>query len=292
MVAGITGREAVSMVRSSLDYGALIVGGVTPGKGGMSVHGVPVYDSVQQLLQRSRVDAAVISVPAAAARDAALEAIEAGIGLVVITTERIPRLDVAQILESARGRGTRVIGPNALGLISPGQTKLGSIGGPAEDARRAYTPGLVGIMSRSGGMTTELASLLTLHGIGQSTCVSIGGDPLVGSSFADLLPLFEEDPRTRAVVVYTEPGGRMEHELARALREKPHRVRVVAFIAGRFMDGLPGVRFGHAGTIVQGEEDTAARKAELLREAGVRVAQDLSEIPRLVAAALGEAMAG
>ena len=117
MVAGITGREAVSMVRSSLDYGALIVGGVTPGKGGMSVHGVPVYDSVQQLLQRSRVDAAVISVPAAAARDAALEAIEAGIGLVVITTERIPRLDVAQILESARGRGTRVIGPNALGLI-------------------------------------------------------------------------------------------------------------------------------------------------------------------------------
>lgn len=289
LIQGITGRESVSLVRAGLDYGAQIVAGVTPGKKGMNVHGVPVYDSVRQALAETPVDASVISVPAAFVRDAAFEAIDAGIGLVVIMTERVPRLDVAQILEFARLRGTRVIGPNTMGLISPECTKVGSVGGPAADARRSYTPGPVGIISRSGGMTTEFASLLTQEGIGQSTCISMGGDPIIGSTFAELFPLFEADPETKVVVMYCEPGGTMELELASYLKRARPKTWAVAFIAGRFMDQMPGVRFGHAGTIVQGTSDTAAEKGRILQEAGVLVAEEISEIPDLVRRALAEA---
>ncbi|MDP2952471.1 MAG: succinate--CoA ligase subunit alpha, partial [Chloroflexota bacterium] len=202
IIQGITGREAVSFAKDSLDYGARVVGGVTPGRKGSDVHGVPVYDCVRDITRQGRVDASAIAVPAAFARDAAFEAIENGIPLVVLITERLPRRDVVQVLELARMRGTRFIGPNTMGLISPGKSKVGSIGGPAEDARKAFTPGPVGIMSRSGGMTTELSNLLTEHGLGQSTAISIGGDPIIGSSYTELLPLFEADPETRAVVIF------------------------------------------------------------------------------------------
>jgi len=287
VVQGITGREATTFVRHSLDYGTRIVGGVTPGKGGSDVYGVPVYDGLAQALAEHPADAAVVSVPPSAAREAALESIECGLGLVVIVTERIPRRDVAEVLAFARRRGTRVIGPNSLGLISPGKVKLGMIGGPAEDVRRAYVPGPVAILSRSGGMTTELANLLSQAGLGQSTCVSIGGDPIVGTTFADLLPLLEADAETKAIVIYGEPGGTQEEALAeRVARDRP-RLPIVAFVGGKFVDRMPGQRFGHAAVLVEGDRGTAAGKVRCLRDAGVLVADELAEVPSLVRRAMG-----
>ncbi|GAB4327531.1 MAG: succinate--CoA ligase subunit alpha [Dehalococcoidia bacterium] len=284
LVLGITGREAVSFTKDILDYGGRVVAGVTPGRGGRDVHGVPVYDTVAQVLGEHEVDAVVLAVPAPAVRDAAFECIAYGIPLMVIVTERVPRWDVAQVVEFAQGRDVRMIGPNSMGLISPGKTKVGSVGGPAEDTRKSFPPGKVGIMSRSGGMTTEIANLLAQHGLGVSTAVSIGGDPIVGSTFADLLPLFEEDPETEAVVTFSEPGGAMEAELAELIEARGTRLRVVSFIAGDFMAEMPGVRFGHAGSMVNAYADSAAAKAALLRSAGVLVADQFSDIPDLVRA--------
>ena len=282
LVLGITGREAVSFTRDTLDYGGKVVAGVTPGRGGRDVHGVPVYDTVREAVGEHGADAAVIAVPPRALRDAAFECIAYGIPLVVIVTERVPRLDAAQVVEMAAREGVRVIGPNSMGLISPGKTKVGSVGGPAADTARSFVPGSAGIMSRSGGMTTEIASLLVQHGLGVSTAISIGGDPITGSSFASLLPLFEADPETEAVVTFSEPGGAMEAELVEFIRERGTRLRIVSFIAGDFMAEMPGVRFGHAGALVQREEDSAAAKASLLRTAGVHVADALADIPSLV----------
>ena len=287
IVQGITGREAVSFTRDMLDYGANVVGGVTPGRGGRDVAGVPVFDTVRQITDRQRVDVSVLAVPAPALRDAAFETIEAGVPLLVILTERVPRRDVAQVLELAQLRGARVVGPNSMGILVPGCCKVGPIGGPAEDAAKAYAPGPVGIMSRSGGMTTEIANLLTQRGLGQSTAVSMGGDPIIGSTFAELMPLWESDADTRALVIFGEPGGGQEAQLARYLSEHGTRLPIVAFIAGGFMEEMPGLRFGHAGSIVEGKADTAAAKARALREAGALVAEDLSEIPSLLAQALG-----
>ncbi len=287
IVQGITGREAVSLVKDSLGYGAKIVGGVTPGRKGANVHGVPVYDCVREIASReSGVDASILAVPVAFLKDAAFEAIDNGVKLVLIVTERLPRRDVAQILEFARMKGTRVIGPNSMGLISPGKTKLGSVGGPPEDTNKSFVPGPVGIMSRSGGMTTELANLLTQHGLGQSTAVSVGGDPILGSTFVELLPDFEADPETRAIVLFCEPGGTMEPDLAHHIKDKGTRLPIIAFVAGRFVDQMPGRRFGHAGAIVHGRADTTAEKVRLMREAGILVADELSQVPELVKARL------
>jgi succinyl-CoA synthetase alpha subunit len=288
IVQGITGREAVSFTRDMLDYGARVVGGVTPGRGGRDVLGVPVYDSVRQITEKERVDASVLAVPAPFVRDAAFEAIEAGVPLLVIVTERVPRRDVVQVLELARLRGSRVIGPNTMGIISPGKTKVGSIGGPAGDTRKSFLPGPVGVMSRSGGMTTELSNLLTQSGLGQSTAVSMGGDPIVGSTFAELLPLWEEDAETRALVLFCEPGGPLEAALAGRVQQEGDSLPIIAFIAGHFTAEMPGVRFGHAGSIVEGKADTAEEKARIMREAGIVVADDFSRIPALVKRALGE----
>jgi succinyl-CoA synthetase alpha subunit len=290
IVQGITGREAVNLTRECLDYGSKIVGGVTPGRRGREVHGVPVYDSVAQLMEAlgSVPDGSVVTVPPAFTRDAVFEAIEAGIKLIVIVTERIPRYDVAQMVELAALRGARIIGPNCLGIIRPGVAKMGGIGGPAKDAAKAYKPGIVGVMSRSGGMTTEISSTLSAAGLGVSTAVSIGGDAIIGSTYAELMPLFEADEQTQAIVIYTEPGGRMEAELARWVSENDSRLPIVAFMAGRFMDAMPGMSFGHAGTIVEGKADTAAEKITRLQEAGITVAEEIAEIPDLVKAKLGE----
>ena len=165
---------------------------------------------------------------------------------------------------------------------------MGGIGGPAKDAAKAYTPGPVGVMSRSGGMTTEISSTLTAAGLGQSTAVSIGGDAIIGSTYAELIPLFEADEDTEAIVIYSEPGGRMEAELARWVKENNSRLPIVAFMAGRFMDEMPGMSFGHAGTIVEGKEDTAAEKITRLEEAGIAVAEEIAHIPKLVKERLGE----
>jgi len=289
LVQGITGREAAGFALESIRYGTQILAGVTPGKGGAEVHGVPVFDSVAAAMRARPCTASIISVPAPFVRDAAQEALDNGLKLLAIVTERIPRKDVVAVLEVARERQARVIGPNSLGVISPDRSRLGMCGGAVESIRRAYTAGSVGVMSRSGGMMTEIASMLTQAGIGQSTCVSIEGDPIVGSTFLDLLPLYEKDPETKALVLFCEPGGSMEEQLAAHLSAHGSRLPLFAFVAGRFTDRNQGVRFGHAGAIVEGSQGSPSSKIETLRRAGVVVADKLSQVPGLVRSALATA---
>src|SRR5919106_6411078 len=229
IVQGITGREAVNLTRECLDYGkgAKIVGGVTPGRRGRDVHGVPVFDTVAQCVEHHGrpIDGSVVTVPPAFAKDAVFEAIENGVKLVVVVTEHIPRRDVAQMVELAGMHGARIIGPNCLGIIVPDVIKMGGIGGPARNAAKAYTPGPVGVISRSGGMTTEMSSTLTAAGLGQSTAVSIGGDAIIGSTYAELMPLFEADDRTEGIVIYTQPGSRLEAARCRLHRGRGRRPR-------------------------------------------------------------------
>lgn len=291
IVQGITGREAVNLTRENLDYGAKIVGGVTPGRAGRDVYGVPVYDCVRDIVKaHGPVDGSVVCVPPRFTRDAVFEALENDVKLIVVVTENVPRREVAQAVELASLRGARIIGPNCLGIISPGEAKMGGVGGPAENTRQAYSKGEIGVMSRSGGMTTEIASTLTNAGLGQSTAVSIGGDAIIGSTYAELMPLFEADPETKAIAIYSEPGGRMEAELADWMRENDSRLPVVAFMAGRFMDEMQGMRFGHAGTIVEGVEDTTAEKIKRMEMAGISVAERIEEIPELLQKRLAEAV--
>jgi succinyl-CoA synthetase alpha subunit len=294
IVQGITGREAVNLTRECLDYGAgaKIVGGVTPGRLGRDVHGVPVFDTVAQAVEHNGgpIDGSVVTVPPAFTKDAVIEALENEVKLVVIVTERIPRRDVAEMVEVANERGARIIGPNCLGVIVPDVVKMGGIGGPAKDAAKSYHRGVVGVVSRSGGMTTEMSSTLSAAGLGVSTAVSIGGDAIIGSSYAELMPLFEADQETQAIVIYTEPGGRMEAELARWVTENNSRLPIVAFMAGRFMDEMPGMSFGHAGTIVEGKEDTASEKIARLAQAGITVAERIEDIPGLVKEKVGAAV--
>jgi succinyl-CoA synthetase alpha subunit len=291
IVQGITGREAVNLTRECLDYGSKVVGGVTPGRKGREVHGVPVFDTVAQAVENhgGPIDGSVVTVPPAFTKDAVFEAILNGIKLIVIVTERIPRRDVAQMVELANIEGARIIGPNCLGLIVPEVCKMGGIGGPAKDAAKAYAPGPVGVMSRSGGMTTEISSSLTQAGLGVSTAVSIGGDAIIGSTYAELMPYFEADEQTEAIVIYTEPGGRMEAQLSEWVAEHNSRLPIIAFMAGKFMDDeeMKGMSFGHAGTIVEGKEDTATEKIARLEAAGIRVVERIDEIPDAVKQKLG-----
>ncbi len=291
IVQGITGREAVNLTRECLDYGSKVVGGVTPGRKGREVHGVPVFDTVEQVIDSLGYvpDGSVVTVPPAFTKDAVFEAIVRGIKLIVIVTERIPRRDVAQMVELADRRRARIIGPNCLGVIVPDVCKMGGIGGPAKDARKAYSPGPIGVMSRSGGMTTEISSTLTAAGLGQSTAISIGGDAIIGSTYAELMPLFEADSDTQGIVIYTEPGGRMEAQLSEWVTENDSRLPIIAFMAGRFMDDeeMKGMSFGHAGTIVEGNEDTATEKIARLEAAGIPVVERIDEIPEAVKDKLG-----
>jgi succinyl-CoA synthetase alpha subunit len=292
IVQGITGREAVNLTRECLDYGSKVVGGVTPGRKGREVHGVPVFDTVAQAVENhgSQIDGSVVTVPPAFTKDAVIEALANGIKLIVVVTERIPRGDVAEMVEYADREGARIIGPNCLGLIAPGICKMGGIGGPAKDAEKAYEPGVVGVMSRSGGMTTEISSTLTAAGLGVSTAISIGGDAIIGSTYAELMPFFEADDQTQAIVIYSEPGGRMEAQLAEWVRENDSRLPIVAFMAGKFMDDeeMKGMSFGHAGTIVEGKEDSATEKIARLEEAGIRVVERIDEIPEVVREGIGK----
>jgi succinyl-CoA synthetase alpha subunit len=291
IVQGITGREAVNLTRECLDYGSKVVGGVTPGRKGREVHGVPVFDTVAQAVEHhgGPIDGSVVTVPPAFTKDAVFEAILNGIKLIVVVTERIPRGDVAEMVELANMRGARIIGPNCLGLIVPEVCKMVGIGGPAKDAAKAYQPGAVGVMSRSGGMTTEISSSLTQAGLGVSTAVSIGGDAIIGSTYAELMPYFEADEQTQAIVIYTEPGGRMEAQLASWVKDNNSRLPIVAFMAGKFMDSeaMKGMSFGHAGTIVEGKEDTATEKIARLEAAGIRVVERIDEIPGVVKEKIG-----
>lgn len=269
IIQGITGKQGSYHAARMREYNVQLVGGVVPGRGGQQVEGVPVYDTVAEACAASPVDASVILVPPAFVLQAAVEAIDSGIPLLAVITEHVPVLDSVRLVSMARQRGVRVVGPNTIGVISPGKTKVGIMPG------YIYSPGPVGIVSRSGTLTHEVASNLSFRGIGQSTCLDIGGDPVVGMSFVEVLELFRQDPETEVVVLIGEIGGGAEEEAAAHLRAgypKP----VVAFIAGQ--TAPPEKRMGHAGAIVQGNSGTAAAKMERLREAGARVVSDLDQV--------------
>jgi succinyl-CoA synthetase alpha subunit len=278
LVQGITGREATGMVEDALAYGSRIVAGVTPGKGGQQVHGVPVFDTVSEAMAASNATVSVISVPAVAVLDAALEAFAHGIRFCLVMTERVPRLDTCKLLVIAERAGCTVIGPNTLGLIRPGIAKLGTIGGRLDNVRQSFRLGRVAVLSRSGGMTTEISSFLTNRGIGQSIAIGVGGDPIVGANFTELIKILENDPSTDAVVIYGEPGGAAEEQLAEHLKREPSRLRINAFLSGRFVDEIEGVRFGHAAVVVEGGRGSVRGKAAALREAGVFVADRFDDI--------------
>lgn len=277
IVQGITGNEGRFHTRQMLDYGTRIVGGVTPGKGGGEVEGVPVFDTVAEAVKETGADASIIFVPPAFAADAIMEAAEAGIDLVVCLTEGIPVNDMLIVRRYIEIRGTTLIGPNTPGLISPEKSKLGVMAG------YIHKPGPVGILSRSGTLTYEVVHQLSSLGIGQSTCVGIGGDQIIGLSFSDLLPMLEEDPQTEGIVLIGEIGGSAEEEAAAVISERVKKP-LVAFIAGR--TAPPGRRMGHAGAIVTGRSGTAETKIAALREAGVSVADSPADVGELMAGRL------
>ncbi len=273
LVQGITGREGSFHTRQMLDYGTQIVAGVTPGKGGQEVHGVPVYNSVKDAMKAHAVDASIVFVPAFAAADAALEAAHAGVPLVVLITEGIPTLDMVAAVKEIKDLGVRLIGGNCPGLISAGETKIGIMPG------HVFKRGRVGIISRSGTLTYEAAAALSDAGLGTTTTVGIGGDPIIGTTFKDLLPLFNEDPETEAVVVIGEIGGSDEEEAAAWIKEHMKKP-VVAFISGR--SAPKGKRMGHAGAIIMGDVGTPESKVRAFEAAGVPIADTIDEIVELV----------
>ena len=279
VVQGITGREGSFHTQRCIEYGTNVVAGVTPGRGGSLFNGgIPVYDAMDQAVRETGANAALVFVPAAFVQDAVMEAAESGIALIVSIAEGVPVLDSARILRYLRGRGSRLMGPNCPGVISPGaRCKVGIMPGAI------HQPGRVGVVSRSGTLTYETVGQLSALGIGQSTCVGIGGDPLIGTSFVDVLSMFNEDPETDLVVVIGEIGGAMEQEAAQYIRESFSKP-VVSFIAGA--TAPPGKRMGHAGAIITGAAVTAEAKKQALKEAGVHVVPSPSEIGAVVQAVL------
>jgi len=273
IVQGITGRDGSFHTRQMRDYGTQVVAGVTPGKGGRSVDGIPVFNTVAEAVAATGATASVMYVPARFARDAMFDAADADLEMLVVITEGVPTLDVLAAYERLQARGIRMIGPNCPGLITPGQCKIGIMPGPI------HAPGRIGVISRSGTLTYEIVKELTDAGLGQSTCIGIGGDPVIGSKFVDLLPLFEADPDTDAVVMVGEIGGQDEVDAARFFQQRMSK-KVVAFMAG--LTAPPGRRMGHAGAIVGGEDDTAAAKIEKLEAAGIPVARVISDVVGLL----------
>jgi len=278
LVQGITGREGSFHTEQMVEYGTPVVAGVTPGGAGKAVAGVPVFDTVADAVAQTGANVSIIYVPARFAPDAVYEAVDAGVALVVCITEGIPVLDMVPVYAHVRRAGARLLGPNCPGLITPGQAKVGIMPG------FIHAPGPVGLVSRSGTLTYEVVDALTRAGLGQSTAVGIGGDPIIGTSFVDALALFQEDPATEAIVLIGEIGGSDEEDAARFIAERVTKP-VVGFIAGR--TAPPGKRMGHAGAIISGGTGTAAEKIAALEAAGVRVADRPSAVPALVRAALG-----
>lgn len=285
LVQGITGQQARRHVGYMRAYGTNVVAGVAPGRGGQAVDGVPVFDTVRSAVRAHPADLAVLFVPARSARDAALEAIEAGIGTVVVLAEGVPHHDGAEVIAAARRKGVRVVGPNSQGMISPGKAKIGGTGGPIPE--RMFRPGPVGIVSRSGGMGGEIGFALTRAGIGQSTYVAIGGDLMIGTAFADLAPLYEADPETEALVIFGEAGTAHEEDMADLVASGRFTKPVVALIVGEALEAVPrGTSFGHTSALVGRGLGSTSGKKRRLREAGARVAEVFSDVPRLVAEAL------
>ncbi len=278
VVQGITGRDGSFHTKQMMQYGTQVVAGVTPGKGGQSFEGtVPIFNTVSDAVQASGANTAVIYVPPPYAADAIMEAAASGVSLVVCITEGVPVLDMTRVYAFVKERGVRLLGPNCPGLISPGQSKVGIIPG------RICTPGPVGVVSRSGTLTYEVVYQLTSAGIGQTTCVGIGGDPINGTNFIDCLEAFERDPATKAIAMMGEIGGTDEQEAAEYVRDKMKKP-VVGFIAGQ--TAPPGRRMGHAGAIISGSAGTAAEKIESFEHCGIGVAKRPMDFVELIKARL------
>ncbi|HHL40531.1 MAG TPA: succinate--CoA ligase subunit alpha [Deltaproteobacteria bacterium] len=275
---GITGEQGTFHTRQMVEYGTKMVAGVTPGKGGSDVDGIPVFNTVAEAVRETGADASVIYVPAAFAADAVMEAVDAGIGLVVCITEGIPVLDMVKVKRFMEGRDARLVGPNCPGVITPGECKIGIMPG------HIHKPGSVGVVSRSGTLTYEAVDQLTRLGLGQSTCVGIGGDPVNGTSFVDVLALFEEDPDTEAVVMIGEIGGTAEEEAAQFVKEKMTKP-VVGHVAG--VTAPKGKRMGHAGAIIAGGKGTADEKYEAMEAAGIKTVKSTARIGAAVREVLG-----
>lgn len=274
LVQGITGGEGSFYTRGCIAYGTKVVAGVTPGKGGILwEEKVPVFNTINQSIKETAANASLIFVPASFAADAVFEAAEAGLSLIVLITEFIPTFDMSKVRGYIKEKNVCLIGPNCPGVISPGKCKAGIM------IAEAFTPGTVGVISRSGTLTYEVSAMLTEQGIGQSTCVGIGGDPILGTTMSEALELFEQDPETDAVVLIGEIGGTFEQEAAKFIKQQMSKP-VVAFIAGS--SAPPGRRMGHAGAIVMGASGRAEEKKKALAAAGALVAETPSEVPRLV----------
>jgi len=265
VIQGITGNEGMFHTRQMVEYGTKVVAGVTPGKGGQKIDGIPVFNTVSEAVKNTNANASAIFVPPPFAADAILEACEAGVSVIVCLTEGIPTLEMVTVREYLKGRESKLIGPNTPGIISPGKCKIGVMAG------YIHKSGTIGIVSRSGTLTYEVVDQLTKRGIGQSTCVGIGGDQIIGLNFVDLLAMFEKDPGTEAVVMIGEIGGTAEEEAAQFIQKSFHKP-VLAFVAG--LTAPPGRRMGHAGAMIAGGKGTAKEKMEALGKAGVKVVEN------------------
>ncbi|MFC2029947.1 CoA-binding protein [Chloroflexota bacterium] len=277
VVQGATGREAILRIDLMKSYGTQVVAGVTPGKGGQVVDGVPIYNTVLEAKERHPVtNTAAIFVPAGAAKVAAVEALDAGIKVITLHPERVPQQDMLEVIAYAKQHNAHVIGPNTIGLISPGKALVGMIGGNATCAHEFFQPGPVGVLSRSGGNTTTLAYYINEAGLGQTTAIGMGGDAFVGTTLRDFLELFEKDPDTKMVAFFGEIGTNMEEEAAEFIKDGGFTKPMLAYVAG--VHAMAGMRFGHAGAMITRGVGTAQGKREALRAAGVCVADHFGEI--------------
>jgi succinyl-CoA synthetase alpha subunit len=286
IIQGITGREGVTRAQLMKDYGTNLVAGVTPGRGGQDVYGVPVYDSVAEAREKQGpFDASVIFVPAALVKNAALEALASGLKLLVIVPDRVPIYDVLEIARAAKDAGADFVGPNTLGVLSPGQAVLGMIGGRAQRAKEWFLEGPVGVTSRSGGMTSAISYYLSRAGIGLSTIVHVGGDSIVGLAHPEIVARFENDPKTKMVAMFGEIGTTQEERVADLIETGQFTKPLVAYIGGKAAKA--GTRFSHAGAIVEGNRGSYESKVARLRQVGVHVVEAITDIPKKAKELLG-----